>query len=105
MKGIPFDGSPPPPYELPEGAALLHFTGRAKPWHRWCVHSLASVYHDQARASLWSDCALIDSPPSYHEMKMLSHCLLRDGRKLRATYWYLRYSLARRRAKWRGTAL
>jgi UDP-glucose:(glucosyl)LPS alpha-1,3-glucosyltransferase len=90
MKAIPFDGSPAPPYTLPDGAALLHFTGRAKPWHRWCVHSVASVYHEQARDSLWRDCALVASPPSYHEMKMLSHCFLREGRKVHATYWYAR---------------
>lgn len=105
MKAIPFDGSPAPPYPLPDGAALLHYTGRAKPWHRWCVHSLASIYHEQARASLWRDCELTTTPPSYHEMKMLSHCLLREGRKLRATYWYVRYSFARHRAKRRGTSV
>lgn len=105
MKTIPFDGSPAPPYTLPDGAALLHYTGRAKPWHRWCVHALASLYHHQARASLWHDCALTATPPSYHEMKMLSHCLLRERRKLRATYWYVRYSLARHLAKRRGTAV
>lgn len=105
MKAIPFDGSPAPPAVLPEGAALLHYTGRAKPWHRWCVHPLASIYHAQASASLWRDCALTATPPSYHEMKMLSHCLLREGRKLRATYWYVRYSLSRQWMKWRrGTA-
>lgn len=105
MKAIPFDGSPAPPYRLPDGAALLHYTGRAKPWHRWCVHALATIYHEQARASLWRDCALTATPPTYHEMKMLSHCLLREGRKLRATYWYVRYSFERRRAKRRGTSL
>lgn len=105
MKAIPFDGSSAPRYALPEGAAVLHFTGRAKPWHRWCAHSLATVYHEQARASLWRGCALTATPPSYHEMKMLSHCLLREGRKLRAVYWYVRYSLARQLAKRRGTAL
>jgi UDP-glucose:(glucosyl)LPS alpha-1,3-glucosyltransferase len=99
MKAIPFDGSPAPPTVLPDGAALLHYTGRAKPWHRWCVHPLASLYHEQARASLWRECGLTTTPPSYHEMKMLSHCLLREGRKLPATYWYVRYSVSRQWAK------
>lgn len=102
MKASPFNA---PPLALPHDAALLHFTGRAKPWHRWCAHSLATPYHEQTRASLWRDCALTVTPPSYKEMKLLSDCLLREGRALRASYWYLRYSFARQWAKRRGTVV
>lgn len=65
--------------KLPEDVALVHYTGRHKPWHQWCMHSLRCDFEKYSSISLWADVPLVQ-PRNYKDMK-----------KMGQSYWYYRF--------------
>lgn len=77
--------------EIPPDTILIHYTSRAKPWHKWCIHPLAATFRKYAGESLWHDVPLDEKPRSYKEMKMLGRALLHERDLLKSLYWYSKY--------------
>ena len=78
-------------WELPAGVILLHYATRQKPWHRWCAHPLAELFHDIAAKSPWKDVPLIAEPRNYKEMKMMARAMGKEHQYGAMAYWYWRY--------------
>lgn len=75
----------------PDGEGVfLHFTGRVKPWHDWSLHEARSLFSKYQSLSPWADTPL-DAPKNYKEMRMFSRFLVKQGRMLDGTAWYMRY--------------
>jgi lipopolysaccharide biosynthesis glycosyltransferase len=69
---------------------LLHFTGRVKPWHDWCLHESVTLYSKYESLSPWAGTPL-NPPRNYKEMRMFSRFLVRQGRWAEGAAWYMRY--------------
>jgi lipopolysaccharide biosynthesis glycosyltransferase len=69
---------------------LLHFTGRVKPWHDWCLHEAAALYVKYESHSPWAGTPL-NPPRNYKEMHMFSRFLLKQGRWADGASWYVKY--------------
>ncbi|WP_378950858.1 glycosyltransferase family 8 protein [Pelosinus sp. sgz500959] len=78
--------------EIPSDTVLIHYTSREKPWHRWCIHPLATTFTHYAKESLWRDVPLDSQPRSYKEMKMLGRALFHEKDFLGSLYWYFKYA-------------
>ncbi len=78
-------------WELPTDVILLHYATRQKPWHRWCIHPLAGLFHDVATKSPWKDVPLLAEPRNYKEMKMMAKAMGKEHQYWAMGYWYWRY--------------
>lgn len=69
---------------------FLHFTGRVKPWHDWCLHRSKALFVKYESLSPWAGTPL-NPPRNYKEMRMFSRFLIKQGRWAEGATWYMRY--------------
>ena len=75
---------------VPEDAILIHYTGKCKPWHRWGMGELASLYDQYYAKSPWHDVPH-DMPVSYKEMKRYAQALWHEHQYVKSLSWMFKY--------------
>lgn len=76
---------------LPEDTVLVHYAGRYKPWHMWCMHPLKRDFEKYRKLSCWAD-AQIGKPQNYKDMKKMGRSFFIYGEFRRAFIWYAKYA-------------
>lgn len=85
-------------YDIPDNVVFLHYVGKFKPWQEWCMHPLREKFRNISQQSLWKDISW-DKPKTYKDMKKMGKSYLIYGHRLKALYWYLKYSIYKIRDK------
>lgn len=83
---------------LPEDAALVHYAGRYKPWHSWCMHPLRCDFAKYAALSFWAEVPLI-APNGYKDMKKMGKSYMEYQQIGKGLFWYAKYAYYKTKEK------
>ncbi len=83
---------------LPQNTVFVHYAGRFKPWHEWCMHPLKDDFIHYAVLSPWADVPLVH-PQSYKDMKKMAKSYFYYNKIIDGLLWYAKYSLYKIKAK------
>lgn len=76
---------------LPSGTVFVHYAGRYKPWHAWCMHPLQKDFLYFFQQSPWRGQQL-QQPQNYKDMKKMANSHISYGRIGEGLLWYFRYA-------------
>lgn len=76
---------------LPGSTVFVHYAGRFKPWHSWCLHPLKRDFLRYAAISPWKDVPLVQ-PGSYKDIKKMAKSYQTFGHWGKAAEWYGKYA-------------
>lgn len=77
--------------KMPAEMVFVHYAGRNKPWHAWCMHPLQNDFLKYLQISPWKGIAL-QQPQNYKEMKKMAQSYMMYGQLRKSFIWYLRYA-------------
>lgn len=77
-------------FDVPDDTAMIHFTGKCKPWHTWGGGDLSDRYALYYQDSPWSDHAF-DPPKNHKEMKRFARVKLHHREYLPAAISFFKY--------------
>ena len=83
---------------MPQNTVFVHYAGRFKPWHEWCMHPLKDDFIHYAVLSPWADVPLVQ-PQSYKDMKKMAKSYFYYNKIIDGLLWYAKYSLYKIKAK------
>lgn len=75
---------------VPSDTILIHYHGYNKPWHQWCFHPLANIYHKSMKNSPWKDVPLDKNPSKYRQMRIYSKYFFKKWNIFKGIYWLLK---------------
>lgn len=84
--------------QLPCDTVFVHYAGRFKPWHEWCMHPLKLDFMHYASLSPWADIPLIQ-PQNYKDMKKMAKAYFTYNQIFSGLQWYAKYSFYKMKAK------
>lgn len=76
---------------LPEGTVFVHYAGRYKPWHAWCMHPLRRDFLRYRENTPWKNSPLVQ-PGNYKDMKKMARAHMAFGSFLQGLLWYGKYA-------------
>ena len=76
---------------LPQDTVFVHYTGRYKPWHQWCMHPLKNDFIKYFEISPWEN-HFLSYPKNYKEMKRMALSYFLYGQVSQGLKWYIKYS-------------
>lgn len=82
---------------LPDDTVFVHYAGRFKPWHSWCLHPLRMDFLYYAALSPWKDVPLMQ-PATYKDIKKMAKSYQTFGHWRKAVQWYGKYAYHKAKA-------
>lgn len=76
---------------LPEGTVFVHYAGRYKPWHAWCMHPLRRDFLQHRENTPWKNAKLVQ-PANYKDMKKMARAYMAFGSFFQGLLWYGKYA-------------
>lgn len=77
--------------KIPAGMVFVHYAGRYKPWHAWCMHPLQKDFLRYFSLSPWKHMQLAQ-PLNYKEMKKMARSFIIYGKTIDGIIWYIKYA-------------